>query len=381
MAILVAPVSALLILFILMDAFETVVLPRRVTRPYRFARLFYRETWTLWKGASRCIPAAKRRESFLSFFGPLSILLLFSAWAVGLIVGFALLQWSLGTALHSPDNEVTLGTYVYLSGVTFFTLGLGDVTPLGALGRSMVVAESGLGLGFIALMISYLPVLYQAFSRREVTISMLDARGGSPPSAAQVLLRLAQARNVRAVDPFLAEWERWSAELLESHLSFPLLSFYRSQHDNQSWLAALTTVLDTCALIIAGVKDVDPYQAQLTFAMSRHAVVDLALVFKTPPLPFEHDRLATTDLARLRQLLGDEELVLREGPAFDEKIADLRQMYEPFVNGLAMYFVFALPPFVPQKAAVDNWQTSAWQKRTVSFGGLPVTHDRADHFV
>ena len=148
MGILVAPVSVVLILFILMDAFETVVLPRRVTRPYRFARLFYRNTWTLWKGVSRCIPSAKRRESFLSFFGPLSILLLFGTWAVGLIVGFGLLQWSLGAALHSPVNEkITLGTYVYLSGVTFFTLGFGDVTPSARWVDSTVVAESGLGFG------------------------------------------------------------------------------------------------------------------------------------------------------------------------------------------------------------------------------------------
>jgi Ion channel len=382
MGVVLTAVSVALILLIFWDAFETVVLPRRVTRPYRFARLFFRESWIVWSAAARQIKARKRRETFLSIFGPLSILLLFISWAVGLIFTFGLLQWSLGTALRSPDGEaVALGTYVYLSGVTFFTLGLGDVTPVGPLGRSLVVIESGLGFGFIALMISYLPVLYQAFSRREVPISMLDARAGSPPSAAQVLLRLAQAHRIRDVDPFLVEWERWSGEVLESHLSFPLLSFYRSQHDNQSWLAALTTVLDTCTLIIGGVKDADPYQAQLTFAMARHAVVDLALVFQTAPVPFDRDRLSTTELARLRQLLSDEGLMLREGAVFDEKIAQLREMYEPFVNALSKYFLLALPAIIPEKTGVDNWQTSAWTKRTVSFGGLPITHDKTDHFV
>jgi hypothetical protein len=381
MGVVLAAVSVALILLILLDAFETVVLPRRVTRPYRFTRLFYRDTWIIWRAAARRIKAGKRRETFLSIFGPLSILLLFSSWAVGLIVAFALLQWSLGTALRSPDGQVDFGTYVYLSGVTLFTLGFGDVTPVGPLGRSLVVIESGLGFAFIALTISYLPVLYQAFSRREVPISMLDARAGSPPSAAQVLLRLAQARRIRDVNAFLAEWERWSAELLESHLSFPLLSYYRSQHDNQSWLAALTTLLDTCTLLIGGVKDADPYQAQLTFAMARHAAVDLALVFQTAPVPFDRDRLSTSELARLRQLLREEGLTLREGPVFDEKIAQLREMYEPFVNALSKYFLLALPAIVPDKTGVDNWQTSAWTKRTVSFGGLPITHDKTDHFV
>jgi voltage-gated potassium channel Kch len=381
MGVVLAAVSVALILLILLDAFETVVLPRRVTRPFRFARLFYRDTWIVWRAAARRTKAGKRRETFLSVFGPLSILLLFSSWAVGLIVAFALLQWSLGTALRSPDGQVVFGTYLYLSGVTFFTLGFGDVTPVGPLGRSLVVTECGVGFGFIALTISYLPVLYQAFSRREVPISMLDARAGSPPSAAQVLLRLAQARRIRDVDPFLVEWERWSAELLESHLSFPLLSYYRSQHDNQSWLAALTTLLDTCSLIIGGVKDADPYQAQLTFAMARHAAVDLALVFQTAPVPFDRDRLSANELARLRQLLREEGLMMREGPVFDEKIAQLREMYEPFVNALSKYFLLSLPAIVPDKTGVDNWQTSAWTKRTVSFGGLPITHDKTDHFV
>jgi hypothetical protein len=212
-----------------------------------------------------------------------------------------------------------------------------------------------------------------------VTISLLDARAGSPPSAAEGLLRLAHARHIAGVDPFLAEWERWSAEVLESHLSFPVLSFYRSQHDNQSWLAALTTILDTCSFLIAGVKGADPYQAQLTFAMSRHAVVDLALVFQTPPRAPEPDRLPPERLRQLREQVCRAGLVLREGEAFDAKLAELRGLYEPFVNALAHYFLFALPPVLPEKATVDNWQTSAWTRRTAGIGKLPVL-DGDDHF-
>src|SRR5207249_4041653 len=137
------------------------------------------------------------------------------------------------------------------------TLGYGDVVPTGAWGRSLAVAEAGIGFGFLAVVISYLPVLYQAFSRREITISLLDARAGSPPSAGELLRRLAQARSLAGVGPLLVEWERWAAELLESHLSFPVLSYYRSQHDNQSWVGALATVLDTSALLIAGVEGAD----------------------------------------------------------------------------------------------------------------------------
>jgi hypothetical protein len=380
MWLLVALVSVALILFVLVDGFEAMVLPRRVTRAYRLTRLFYRSTWMCWRAVARYLSSGKRREAFLSLFGPLSMLALFCVWFAGLIFGFALLHWSLGTVAHAPDEDAGFGKYLYLSGETFFTLGMGDVTANGALGRLLIVVEAGVGFGFLAVVIGYLPVLYQAFSRREATISLLDARAGSPPSAAQLLLRAARAHKLAAVDLFLGEWERWAAELLESHLSFPVLSYYRSQHDNQSWLAALTAILDACALRIAAVSDGDPYQAQLTFAMARHAAVDLALVFKTPPNNPDPNRLSSDQLLRLRAEFREAGLALREGPSIDLKLAELRAMYEPFVKALSQYFIVSLPPLLPERAVVDNWQTSAWTSRTVGIGNLPVLEAGDRHF-
>ena len=171
-----------------------------------------------------------------------------------------------------------------------------------------------------------------------------------------------------------AVWQRgWmQGAVLESQLSYPVLSYYRSQHDNQSWLSALTAVLDTCTLLIAGVKDIDPYQAQLTFAMSRHAVVDLALVFKLSPPVSIPERLPPEEFNRLRELLLDAGLPLNQGPAFDAKLAELRAMYEPFVEALAQYFLVALPHFVTEKPPVDNWQTSPWTRRVPGIGQLPL---------
>ena len=120
--------------------------------------------------------------------------------------------------------------------------------------RFLAVLEAGIGFGFMAVVIGYLPTLYQAFSERERTIGLLDARAGSPPTAAELLGRLAAAGRLPYVETFLQEWEAWSADLLDNHLSFPVLSFYRSQHENQSWLAALTVILDTCSLLMVGVK-------------------------------------------------------------------------------------------------------------------------------
>jgi hypothetical protein len=273
-----------------------------------------------------------------------------------------------------------LWTYLYWSGGTFFTLGYGDVTAGHLLGRGLAVAEAGLGFGFLAVIIGYLPVIYQTFSRREVTISLLDARAGSPPSAAQLLLRLARSGNTTIIDPLLAEWERWAAELLESYLSFPVLSYYRSQHDNQSWLAALTSILDTCAFLIVQVKGSNSYQARLTFAMARHAVVDLALVLKTPPLAPDPDRLPASQLQHLQQQLREAGCDLSEGPGVAAQLAELRGMYEPFVNALARRFLFGLPPIVPEKATPDNWQTSAWTPRAPEIGSLSKASGRDGHF-
>jgi len=187
MSILCALASAALILWTLMEAFEAMVLPRRVTRKFRFTRVFYRGNWSVWLCLARGFRAPKRRETFLSVFGPLSILALFSMWVVTLIAGFALLHWSLGTPLLTPANESGLSPLLYFSGITFFTIGYGDVVPLNGLGRFLAVVEGGVGFGFLAVVIGYMPVLYQAFSRREATISLFDARAGSPPSASQCL--------------------------------------------------------------------------------------------------------------------------------------------------------------------------------------------------
>src|SRR5207253_10448264 len=201
---------------------------------------------------------------------------------------FALLQWGRGCA--HPAGSGTFATLLDLSASTVFTLGLGDVTPAGSFARMVTGVEAGAGFGFLALVISYLPVLYQSFSRRESRISMLDERAGSPPSAGELLGRRGSTYKETGAR-FLRDWELWSAELLESHLSYPVLGYFRSQHDNQSWVAALTVILDGCALVLAAIDSIPPGQAQLTFAMARHAAVDLAVIFDTPPVSLGTDRL------------------------------------------------------------------------------------------
>jgi hypothetical protein len=370
MPVLVSFIGVALILIILLDAFEAVVLPRRVTRQWRLIRLFYRLTWIPWLALARRISSRRRREAYLSFFGPMSLLMLFCVWALGLISGFAILHWALSSPLNLSDGAVSYGTYLYLSGTTFFTLGLGDVTPMGPTGRALAVIESGMGFGFLALVIGYLPVIYQGFSRRETNISLLDARAGSPPSGTELLRRHGQ--DIDELDRLLHEWEHWSADLMETHLSYPVLCYYRSQHDNQSWLSALATILDASAMVIVGVDGAPARQASLTFAIARHAVVDLAQIFNTPPRPPVPDRLSPDDLSRLRAVLAEAGINLRAGRAADERLAELRCLYEPYVNALADYLLMPVPAWIPSAETLDSWQTSAWGRISRGVAASPL---------
>jgi hypothetical protein len=365
MMVLLTATGLLLIIATLWEAFETIILPRRVTRRFRFTRVYFRTSWFPWRGVARRIRSPRRREGFLSVYGPLSILVLFALWATLLIFGFGLLTYARRGG-HAGGTSVQ--TCFYLSGTTFFTLGLGDVTPQSPLERFLAVVESGLGFGFLALVLSYLPVIYQAFSRREVSIVLLDARAGSPPTAAELLRRHVGPHGLEELQKLLHEWERWSAEILESHVSYPVVSYFRSQHNNESWVGALAAILDTSALLISGVEDACSRQARLTFAICRHTVVDLAQVFSAAPIVKMADRLPPSELARLRAMLAQSGLQLRDTPESNKKLAYLREMYEPYLQALAAFLYMDLPPYILAKEITDNWRTSAWG-RVAGFAG------------
>jgi hypothetical protein len=347
----------LLIAIVLWDAFETIILSRRVSRKFRLARLFYRMTWTPWRAIALRMRPGNRRENYLGIYGPLSLIFLLATWAFALIVGFSLRSWGLDSAIAAPPGLDGFFAHFYMSGTTFFTLGFGDVTPLTRSGRLFSVIESGMGLAFLAMVISYLPTLSQAFSRRESNIALLDARAGSPPTAAELLRR--HVGDDESLADLLDEWERWSAEVLESHVSFPVLAYYRSQHDNQSWVSALTTILDTCALVIVGKEGRVAGVARVTFAMARHAVVDLAQIFSPRKITIGENRLHAMELVRLRERLAESSIEILPTRDSETRLAELRAMYEWHAEALSRYLVMPLPAWTPPAGAPDNWQTMA----------------------
>src|SRR5438270_1042792 len=373
--ILAVIAGIVLILMVLWETFETIVLPRRVTRQFRLTRMFYRSTWRPWVALAQMRKSKKKRDSLLSYYGPLSLLLLLAFWAVTLVFGFGLMHYGLHDKLTGVLFNSDFGNALYLSGTTLFTLGLGDVQPASAIGRFITVLEAGIGFGFLALVIGYLPVLYQAFSRREVTISLLDARAGSPPTAYELLRRQSGVHGMEALTQLLEDWEIWSADLMESHLSYPVLAYFRSQHDNQSWIASLTAILDVCSLAMVGLEGMCQYQARMTFAIARHALVDLSQVFAAPPAKEEKiNRLPPEALDELRKRLHAEGFVLAEDDGALQELTRLRNLYEPYALSLATYLRLDLPPWIKGAVAKDNWQTTAWQLSQAQQQAIPA-HD------
>ena len=350
-------VGLALMAIVLWDAFEVVVLPRTVTRRVRLARLYFRGTWRPWARIARRFDLDNRRERFLAIYGPLSLIGLLTVWAVGLIFGFAALHWSAGSRLVTPVGPAGFLDDLYLSGTMFFSAGLGEVHPVGGVARLLTVAEGGMGFGFLALVIAYFPVLYQSFSRREIRLTLLDAWAGSPPAAAEVLRRLGEAGELKALEQFLKDWEYWCSEVLESHISYPVVAYFRSQHQRQSWVSALAAVLDVSALVIAGIEGLSTWQAHITFAIARHAAVDLAQVLRVSP-DAAAVRLSQEDLEHLRRQLEDAGVHPDRSPEADARLAELRRSYEPFVVGLGRSLMMPVPQWWRPGPMRDNWQTS-----------------------
>jgi hypothetical protein len=354
MVILGVFLGIVLVAVALSDAFQTIIMPRRVSG-VTVSKVFYRLTWIPIAALGRRMPPGDRRESFLSIYGPISLLLLIVLWGMILVVGFALLLWAAGS-----DPSLTRFGNLYVSGVTFTTLGLGDFPPKTDLARFITVVEAGTGFGFLAVVIAYLPILYQSFSRRETAISMLDEWAGSPPSGGELLRRTLRAGAHEELRPLLARWEEWTAELLESHLSYQVLSYFRSQHENQSWLAALIAVMDLSTIWQAGKAEGKTWQARRLYAIGRHALGDLSQVLRATPMFDAPDRLSEAELNEIYETVVEAGSDV-DTATFRDRLNTLRKGYEPYAFALSHELLMELPPWMPMDGMKDNWETTAWE--------------------
>jgi hypothetical protein len=358
MRIFVAVLGVLVISLTLAEFFTVFLMPRRVKRDPRFARTVFWSFWIPWRAiARRLSPSAG--DTMLGLFGPLGLIGLVGLWTAGIIIGFSALHWANDSQLGT-HGTTSFGDDVFFSAGGFFS-NLIDLTPHDTIAKILTIAEVASGFAVLFVVIGYLPALFQAYSRREVAVSQLDPRAGSPPSASRLLLRSGHLGGWPDIDEYLAQWETWAAELMETHLSYPILAFYRSQHVNQNWLAALTTVLDTSAFAIAAAPAATP-AAESTFAIGRHALADFAYSFRAKRSRNEVDRLDDSSFSRLCAMAEEGGLELGEREQTRRQLDELREIYEPYASALSTRLELPLPPWVGAEEA-ENWRISAWRSR------------------
>jgi hypothetical protein len=332
-----------LILAMLVEFFVAFMLPRRVKRDPRIARGIYQALWRPWRATAALLsPAAE--DTVLGFFGPLALLIELVVWVLGIMVGFSLLQWAFGSKLGAGTHD--FGDDLYFSSGDFLSAAVSGA-PVGSAAKALSLAEAATGVGVLFIVIGYLPSIYFAFSRREIAVSQLASRAGTPPSAVHLLRRISERDRWDHLRDYLGEAEGWVAEMMETHLSYPLLAYYRSQHVNQNWLAALTTIVDTSAAIIAALPEGVPGVAEQTYAIGRHALSDLAHTFYVPAA--EADRL--TDDAFNDVWEAVETHPFRD-PATDSetmrrRLDHLRNAYEPNAIGLSVALALPIPGWAP----------------------------------
>ncbi len=339
----------------LSDGFNTIVVPRRVRRGFRLTNLFYKITWAVFSAGARRISNGGRREEILSVYGPMSLLSLLVCWAAAVIAGFGLLQWAVPLMVSTGPAPLYKAMYVSASAL----LMVAPADPVNMFSRWLVTIEAGLGFGIFGLVVGYLPVLYQSYSSRELRITLLDARAGSPPSAGELLAQ--QSTHEENLRTQLAAWEEWIAELLQEQLSYPMLAYFRSQHQNQSWLGALTAILDASAVVLLSSDKELRRQAYLTFAIGRHTLVDLATVFQTRPLPPPEDRLSPEALVQFGKTLEEGGTCLLVDRLNPQDLGKLRRMYEAYAYSLSSHFLLALPLWLPGGDRQYNWKSTAWR--------------------
>jgi hypothetical protein len=321
-----------LILVMVSEFFVAFLLPRRVRRDPRIAQGLTRLLWLPWRAAARRL-APSSADTLLGFFGPFALLFQLVIWTLGLLIGYGLLEWAVSGGAFGTRVLSSSGIFLSAEG------------PSGSTGVHVIdLIEAATGVGVVFIVIGYLPAVYASFSRREIAVSQLATRAGSPPAAGVILHSLIGRKNWRELERELRDWEVWAAELMETHLSYPLLGWYRSQHVNQNWLAALTAMVDVAAFVKATSPDDKIPAADVTYAIGRHALADLAIQYRIARPPV--DRLSDIEFDHLYEIVDSvtDEALDRE--VARKRLVELRSAYEPNAAALARFLALELPSWV-----------------------------------
>ncbi len=342
LAQVVEGIAGLLVLVgILLDVFLTVVVPRRapLTGPLvRLSGYLIPGLWSVWRWIGLRQASADRREAILGSFGALMVMLLLVAWISGFVLGYGLLFDALRDQIRpTPEN---LGASLYFAGTALLTLGFGDFVAMSALARILTLAAAATGLGVFATVITLLFTLYGSFQRREVAVVVLEAGAGAPPSGLTLLETYARAGIMADLSHVFRDWQAWAAEVLDSHLAYPILAYFRSSHDNDSWISSLGAVMDAATLVLTTIEDGPKAWAKLSRAVGGHCIEDLVLYFGLPVQPEVGLERAEFDEARVR--LQQAGFQLQDAEQSWANFSRLRLEYAGRINALARYW--ATPP-------------------------------------
>jgi hypothetical protein len=259
--------------------FKSVIVPRTVGSGRRPSGFISRYGWRMWRAAAMRIDDGERREDTLAVFAPALMITLLVYWAFSQIVGFGLIFWSLRRDLQPhPD----LGAAIYYAGASLLTIGYGDIVPRASIARALSLAAGASGLGTFAVVTTFLFQTFAAFQRREAFVVAISERTGAPPSGLEFVIRHAKLEMFNDVGTILRESQAWIAEVMETHLAYPVLTYFRSSHDDESWVGTLGALLDASTLILTTL-DVDHRgNAEMTLRTGTHLVRDFTDFFRLP---------------------------------------------------------------------------------------------------
>jgi hypothetical protein len=326
-----------ILLWTLIDVFRTLVVPRAARGRIRLSRGLFLVVWRPWRWFAVRRKTIQSREHVLSTAAPFIFFMLLAGWTFLAVLGYSLILWSPAFAHGMGQSDGSFADAMFAAGTSLFTLGFGN----GATGwtRAIEVIAAATGLGLVAVVIAYLPVLYASFNRREVGVMMLDTRAGSPPSGPELLHRMGAGSLTTSLPELFAEWERWTADVLETHMSYPLLALFRSPHDYTSWITSLGSVLDAATLVLTAIDCPPDGRTKLMYGTGVHAIEDLFYYFR---LDEREEVIGRDEFDDVLQGLKDDGFSVRPAEDAYDLFTAKRGTYAPRLDAIVL--LLAAPP-------------------------------------
>jgi hypothetical protein len=339
---ILAGVAIMLLIF--HDLFHTIVLSRPyIHRPLLVGRTLGKRLWAGWRWVGSRRRRPEKRESFLATYGPMVLLIMLGVWGFSLTLGYALVIDGLRDQISPPPRGFL--TSLYFSATTLLPVAYGDIVPTGWAARLAILAESATGVVLVALVITLLFSLYQSFQRREVLVMRLDAMAGAPPSGLRILeTAAAHPLPERRLNQTFDDWQQWTAAVLESHLAYPILFYFRSSHRNQAWLNSFGAVMDAATLVLSTIEHDSAGAAWLTSEAGNLLVEDVTWHFgikSTAEVGVERQEFDEA-WARLREA----GYRCRDAETAWTEFVDLRRRYASPLNRLAHWLAIVPPRWI-----------------------------------